>query len=182
MSSGIGWDIRMRIAGLCLLALAAASLGGCGASLPSLTTGTLFGGGAKADAKPAIKNDPVSRAMDVAATSARAIKCGYNFDPAKLKNQYLAAETASDPAEAPKLNQVYDVTFSGVSKALATKGNEYCSKEKTARIKTALNRHLAGDYTPSPPENAPEEASLFGGGGGNTSSETPFNTKAPFEN
>jgi hypothetical protein len=172
----------MRIAGLCLLALAATSLGGCGASLPSLTTGTLFGGGSKADAKPAIKNDPVSRAMDVAATSARAIKCGYNFDPAKLKNQYLAAETASDPAEAPKLNQIYDATFNGVSKALATKGNDYCSKEKTTRIKTALNRHLAGDYTPSPPEKAPEEASLFGGSGGNNSSETPFNTKAPFEN
>jgi hypothetical protein len=180
MSSGVGWDIRMRTLGLCLLALATSVLGGCGASLPSLTTGTLFG--SKADAKPEIKNDPVSRAMDVAATSARAIKCGYNFDPAKLKNQYIAAETASSPADAPKLNQIYDATFNGVSKALTTKGNDYCSSAQTARIKTALNRHLAGDYTPSPPEKAPEEASLFGGSGGNNSSETPFNTKAPFEN
>lgn len=162
------------------MALATVSLGGCGASLPSLTTGTIFGGGAAA--KPAIQNDPTSRAMEVGATSARAIKCGYNFDPAKLKNQFLTAETAANPADAAKLAQVYDLTFNGISKALAAKGTDYCSKAKTDKIKEALNRHLAGDYTPSPPEPVEQDESLFGSAPSSSSTETPFNNKAPFEN
>ena len=145
----------MKTARLCLMALATVSLGGCGASLPSLTTGAVFGGGAAA--KPAIQNDPTSRAMEVGATSARAIKCGYNFDPAKLKNQFLTAET------------------------LAAKGADYCSKAKTDKIKEALNRHLAGDYTPSPPEPVEQDEGLFGGAPSSSSSDTPFNTKEPFE-
>jgi hypothetical protein len=170
----------MKTTRLCLTALATVSLGGCGASLPNVTTGALFGGGAAA--KPAIQNDPTSRAMEVGSTSARAIKCGYNFDPAKLKNQFLTTEAAANPADSAKLAQVYDLTFNGISKALAAKGIEYCSKAKTDRIKEALNRHLAGDYTPSPPEPVEQDEGLFGSAPSSSSSDTPFNTKAPFEN
>ena len=138
----------------------AAFLSGCGASLPSLTTGSLFG----SKPPPVAQNDPVSRAMDVGATSARAIKCGYNFDPSKLRGQYLTAETANNPADADKLGKVYDAAFRGVSKALADKGDDYCSADKTARIKTALTRHLAGDYTPAPPEVAQDDSLLSGWG------------------
>jgi len=76
--------------------------------------------------------------MDVAATSARAIKCGYNFDRVKLKNQFLASESAANPGEAAKLPQIYDTAFNGVSKALAGEGADYCSELKVARIKLAL--------------------------------------------
>ena len=69
--------------------------------------------------------------MEVGATSARAIKCGYNFDPAKLKNQFLTAETAANPADAAKLLRSTILTFNGISKALAAKGADYCSKAKT---------------------------------------------------
>jgi hypothetical protein len=118
--------------------------------------------------------------MDVAATSARAIKCGYNFDPTKLKNQFLATQTAADPASAEKLTQIYDATFNGVSKAITDKGSDYCSAEKTERIKLALNRHLAGDFTPSPPEAA-EPDGLFGSWGGSTPDGHGADMKQIFE-
>ncbi len=149
-----------------LVAVSAAALGGCGASLPSLpTTGSLLGTQPKAN-----PNDPLTRTMDVAATSARAIKCGYNFDPAKLKNQFISTETAANPADAVKMTQVYDTAFNGVSKALTEKGADYCTPLKTARIKLALTRHLNGDYTPSPPEPAEDDGGLLSGFGGESSS------------
>jgi hypothetical protein len=148
----------MTKAKLIILAIAAVSVGGCGASLPKLpTTGSLLGGSdtAKENRDP---NDPVARAMGVGATSARALKCGYNFDPGKLKSQYLASETAAAPTLGDKLSRVYDVAFSGVSKAITAKEQEeqYCTPERTARIKDALTRNLAGDYKP-PASEAPED-------------------------
>jgi hypothetical protein len=154
----------MQIARMLFVGLAAASLGGCGASLPKLSTGSLFG--AKTENPIDRDNDPATRTMDVAATSARAIKCGYNFDPSKLKNSFLTTQSAGNPGDLPKLTQIYDASFNTVSKALADKP-DYCTAEKTAKIKLALNRHLAGDYTPSPPEPV-EDDSLFGGWGKST--------------
>jgi hypothetical protein len=170
----------MKIARLFFVVLAMAGLAGCGASLPSLSTGSLFGGAQAAP--PVAQNDPVSRALDVGATSARAIKCGYNFDPAKLRGQFLTAETAANPDDAGKLAQIYDSAFSGVSKAVAAKGNDYCSAAKTARIKDALNRHLAGDYTPSPPEKVEQDEGLFSGWGNGSSNSSGVNSKQVFEN
>ena len=169
----------MRKARFVIVAMAAASLGGCGASLPKLTTGSLFGG--KADAASTIdrNNDPATRTMDVAATSARAIKCGYNFDPTKLKNDFLASQTSADPANASKITQIYDASFNTVSKAIAGKP-DYCTADKTTKIKTALNRHLAGDYTPSPPEPV-EDDSLFGGMGKGNPDGHGADMKAVFE-
>ncbi len=135
-------------------------LGGCGASLGNVTTGSLFGGAAKVPAPP--PNDPTARAMQVGTTSARALKCGFNFDPSKLRTQFLASETAAAPAESTKLVQIYDTAFSGISKAVAGQGEAYCSASKTGAIKQALNRHLTGDYTPSPPEPVEEETGIFG--------------------
>lgn len=151
---------QMQIARILFVAFAAASLAGCGASLPSMSTGSLFGGGAKAASPVDRNNDPIERTMDVAATSARAIKCGYNFDPTKLKNDFLASQTAANPADAAKLTQIYDASFNTVSKAVAANA-DYCSAARTAKLKFALNRHLAGDYTPSPPEPK-DDSSLFG--------------------
>lgn len=162
----------MKIARILFAGFLAASLGGCGASLPKLSTGSLFGAN---NAAPVDRNnDPATRTMDVAATSARALKCGYNFDPAKLKNNFLTTQSATAPGDLPKLTQIYDASFNTVSKALVGKP-DYCTAEKTARIKLALNRHLAGDFTPSPPEVV-EDDSLFGGWG-NSSSESSSGNK-----
>lgn len=144
--------------------LIATALSGCGASLPGLTTGSLFGSDAPKPA-PQVVNDPTARAMQVGSTSARALKCGFNFDPVKLKTQFLAAETPAltNPADATRIGQIYDTAFNGISKAVASQGEAYCSPGKTRSIKEALNRHLAGDYTPSPPEpQAEEDDGLFG--------------------
>ena len=70
------------VSGLVLL------LAACSSSGSGLTTGSLLPGTkAKQAADPATE-----RAMQVAATAARAAKCGYNFDPIRLKTSYLAYE------------------------------------------------------------------------------------------
>ncbi|MFN0218466.1 MAG: hypothetical protein ACKVP4_06600 [Hyphomicrobium sp.] len=154
------------------IVLSALLLCGCGASLPN-TTGSLFGGAAATAAPPPPLNDPTARALQVGTTAARAQKCGFNFDPVKLRTQFLAAESTllGNPAEAEKLGQIYDTAYRGVGKAVADQGEAYCSAQKTAKIKLALNRHLAGDYTPAPPEPVEEEAGFFG-----TTSSTPYST------
>ncbi|MET0409398.1 MAG: hypothetical protein ABW006_13625 [Hyphomicrobium sp.] len=162
----------MRSLRVVLTAVATLSLAGCGASLPKLpTTGSLLGGSdtAKENRDP---NDPVARAMGVGATSARALKCGYNFDPGKLKSQYLTYETASAPALGDKLSKVYDTAFAGVTKAISDKEaeEEYCTPDRTPRIKAALNRNLAGDYTPPPSESPDDGGGLLSGWGGGSDS------------
>jgi hypothetical protein len=174
----------MKNAKVFLAALAAASLGGCGATLPKLpTTGSLLGGSNAAAQANLNPNDPTARAMGVAATSARALKCGYNFDPAKLKNQYLTYENTANPGSADKLGQAYDTAFAGVKKAIASKDEEYCTPDRTARIKTALNRNLGGDYTPPPSEAPTDDGSLFSGwgGGSNNGDETSEKMKEVFQ-
>lgn len=143
-----------------IAAILSATLGlaGCGASLPN-TTGSLFGGAPAAPPAPA--NDPTSRALQVGSTAARAEKCGFNFDPVKLRTQFIAAETAANPADAGKISQVYDTAYRGVARGVAEQGEAYCSDQKTVKIKSALARHLAGDYAPDPLEPAPVEEGLF---------------------
>lgn len=133
-----------------------APLAGCGAKLPGMSTSAIT---APQPAQP--QNDPVSRAMQVGTTSARAIKCGFNFDPVKLRTQFLAAETATNPAEADKITRVYDTSVNGVAKAVSGQGESYCTDEKNATIKEALTRHLAGDYAPPPPKPVVDEGGLF---------------------
>ncbi len=153
------------------MSLAVVSLGGCGASLPGISTGSLFGGSAASTAAPAapvITNDPTSRAVQVGRTAARAQKCGFNFDQTKLRTQFLASESASLPtaADSDRLAQSYDASYRGVARAINAQGEDFCTTQKSQTIKTALTRHLAGDYTPSPPEPVIEDdGGLFGGFG-----------------
>jgi hypothetical protein len=176
----------MRSAKLIMIAGAAVSLCGCGSSLPKLpTTGSLLGGSNPTAKENRDPNDPVARAMGVAATSARALKCGYNFDPAKLKGRYLAFEMTSAPTLGDKLSGVYDTAFSSVTKTIAVREKEerYCTPDRTERIKTALSRNLAGDYTP-PPSEAPEDTGgLFSGfgSGGDSGDSTSEKMKQVFE-
>ena len=141
------------------LALAFAA-GGCGATLPGMSTGSLFGGDAP-KAAPVIQNDASARALQVGGLVARAQKCGFNFDAAKLRTQFLATESAQSPADAAKTAQIYDTAERGVARALAGKGEEYCSQAKSNIIKAALNRHMAGDYTPDPAAPAEDAGGLF---------------------
>ena len=172
----------MKVAHL-TLALVATALAGCsGAS--GITTGSLFGTGAKPAADTTPVNDPTMRAFQVGTVSARAIKCGFNFDPAKLKTNYLAYERAmaGPGADMSKIEKIYDVSFNGVAKAVAGEA-DYCTPEKTQTIKADLARHLAGDYTPSPPKAAPPEEGLFSGwGGGGGDDGAGMKTTLPTDN
>lgn len=150
------------------LAMVLASLGGCGASIPGMSTSALSPG------KPA-QDDPTSRALQVGSTSARAIKCGYNFDPVKLRTQFLAAEAVTSPTNVDQIAKIYDTAFNGVTKAVATQGEGYCSEEKVAQIKAALTRHLAGDY--SPPQVVVKDEGLFGSLGDTGSGDSEYAKK-----
>lgn len=152
----------MRAAGVVLL-LAAIAAGGCSGA-PSLSTASVFGGDSK-PAAPTVVNDPPMRAFQVGTVSARAIKCGFNFDPAKLKASYMMYESKQPGgANMAKLEKIYDVSFNGVAKAVASQ-KSYCTSAKTKKIKADLSRHLAGDYTPSAPERRPQEEGIFSGWG-----------------
>ena len=142
-----------------MLALFALALAGCSGS-SGLTTGSLLG-----ENKPAAPvNDGPARAFQVGTVSARAIKCGFNFDPGKLKVNYLTYERQQPVTQdVTKLERMYDVSFNAVAKAVAAEG-EYCSDAKTKTIKADLSRHLAGDYTPSTPPPQQDEG-LFSGWG-----------------
>lgn len=142
------------------LAIATAMAGCSGSS--TLTTGSLFGGSDKPKAAPAPRNDPVARAFQVGAVSARAQKCGFNFDPARLKSAFLASEaqlgTSAD--ELAKADKLYGATQNAVAKAIAG-AEDYCSEERVAYIRGDLTRHLAGDFTPGRPRDFSKDEGLL---------------------
>jgi hypothetical protein len=163
-----------------MLALVAATLAGCSGT-PSLSTGSLFGSDEPAKAAGPV-NDPPMRAFQVGTVSARAIKCGFNFDPAKLKASYLMYESRlSAGGDLSKLERIYDVSFNGVAKAVAGERN-YCSAQKTKQIKSDLTRHLAGDYTPTPRKQEPQEEGIFSGWGSGGSDSEGMISKHPMDN
>ena len=149
-------------------AVVLAALGGCGAKLPGMSTSAL-------SPAPA-QSDPTARALQVGTTSARALKCGYNFDPVKLRTQFLAAESAANPAGTDQLAKIYDTAFNGVTKAVAAQGEAYCSDIKVAQIKEALTRHLAGDYQP-PPQAPAQDDGIFGSMGSTNSGDSEYAKK-----
>ncbi len=130
--------------------LAAFTLTGC-SSLPSLSTSSVFGGGEKkTPAKVAVKSTdtPSNRAYRLGAVSARAVRCGYNINPTKLKSQFLETEAQKGLTvdQIGKLDRIHTTAFNGVRKAAATQEN-YCSISKTAVIKKSLDRYIAGDFS-----------------------------------
>lgn len=160
----------MKASGITVLLVAVALCGCSGAS--GITTGSLFGSGEEAKPTGPV-NDPPMRAFQVGTVSARAIKCGFNFDPAKLKTNYLSYERtlAGGGVDLSKIEKIYDVSFNGVAKAVSGE-TDYCSPAKTKKIKADLGRHLAGDYTPSAlPKPKEEEGGLFSGWGGGSDSD-----------
>lgn len=177
-----------------ILALATATLvlAGCSGGIGNVTTGSLFGSSSGSEtaqattgatpivatAPAAPQSTPIARAMHVGAVTARAMKCGYNFDPTNLKTSYLASETAlgTSVADVATLEKAYNVAFNGVNKVAATEAG-FCSEKKTKEIKADLTRALGGDFNPPVKVAAPaeEEEGFFGGlfGGGSSSDKGP---------
>lgn len=128
------------------LLTAALSLTACG-NAGGVTTGALFG---SSQPKP-VTDERTERALEVAATSARASRCGYNFDAAKLRQAYLAYETAQGgtPEQVAKSEKVFDYTRTSLTEKIAKEEN-FCSEAKTKEIKASLTRNLAGDFSATP--------------------------------
>ena len=134
--------IGRKLAGLATLV----ALAGCSSASSGLTTGSLFSD------KPAAKAaaDPVmERAVQVGTISAKASKCGYNFDSQKLKANYMAFETAQAGADAAKIEKTFDTSRAVIASKLSDPA-EFCTEDQTAKIKGDLTRHLAGDFNPPP--------------------------------
>lgn len=169
---------------LLMLLIGAGGLAGCSEG-SSLSTSSIFGGGnsaAKAAAPAAPISTPASRALQVGGTAARATKCGYNFDANKLRSNFLAAEAAQAPgADQVTTQKTYDTAFSGVTKAAASQPG-YCSEDKTRDIKADLTRHLAGDYSPSPPKQVVEQEGGIFDGWGSGSSSSEYKQTLPTDN
>jgi hypothetical protein len=145
-----------------LLLAAAALCAGC-----SGASGLLTGSTAAADTPGSLNNeDPAARPIAVAWTSARAHRCGFYFDPAKLRASYLAFEAKqSAPDQYAKAEKTYDSTFKTIRERAAA-DPEYCSERKSAEIKKDLTRHLAGDFAPNfPKAKVAETCFLFACGG-----------------
>ena len=123
---------------------------GCGSSAGNMLTGSTL----PADAPSGATNqDPMARPVAVAWTSARARRCGFHFDPAKLRTSYLGYEASQGAAgeQLGKIQQSYDTAFKVTSEHVSAE-KDYCSDRKSAEIKADLQRHLAGDYTPKLPK------------------------------
>lgn len=94
---------------------------------------------------------PAARAVQVAWTSASARYCAFGLNPQKLKGDYLAWERAQGASveQTQNLSATYDKAFFAFyGKVKETPG--YCSKAKIEEIRPEINRHLAGNYEPSP--------------------------------
>jgi hypothetical protein len=108
------------------------------------------GASTEVEARNMAPQDPMARPVQVAWTSARAVHCGFVFNPSQLRSDYLAAEVqaGNSPQRMEQITKAYDYTFDSVTRTIQDNLN-YCNKDRTAAIRKDLNRYLAGDYTPS---------------------------------
>jgi hypothetical protein len=122
------------------------AVGACSSDSAILPTGSLFGP-PKAP-KPKTPTEQVSeRAFRAGTTTAKAKRCGYVFDPAAIRQSYLAYEGAqgNPPALMALAEKKYDHTVQAVTTLVASEAS-FCSDEETAAIKSGLGKALAGDF------------------------------------
>jgi hypothetical protein len=142
---GTGWNVAAGAA----LALAAALLALSACSTVDKVRGK-DGASSEKEARDVASTDPLARPIQVGWTSARATHCGFIFDPNQLRANYLASEVqaGATPQQMQKIERAYDYTRQSTLDTI--KDNlHYCNKERTAAIRTDLNRYLAGDYAPT---------------------------------
>lgn len=147
----------MRLTALAVASVALAALiglNGCGkpeaasSSSPAFTASTSAIAAAAATG-PQIVNDPDTRVLQVAWTSARADKCQFYYELPKLKSAYLASEVQAGAGEVEiaRIDKAFEFTRASVAGRLATKSN-YCQDEANIRaIKSDLARYLSGDFS-----------------------------------
>ena len=159
-----------RILAQGLLLLGAGLAAGCGGNGAGLTTASTA-----AKSKVPSNDDPLARPTFVAWTSARAKRCGFFFDAAKLKASYLAYESKQGAGDLANIERTYEQTFKSTSDTVWA-NNDYCSEKKGAEIKQELSRHLSGDYAPNfPKPKVVADCGVFGCS--SSVSDEPFDSK-----
>jgi len=100
----------------------------------------------------AAKPDTMSRPLAVAWTSARAKRCGFFFDPDKLRTLYLGYEAKHGAMneDYAKIEKAYDTSYRVTLEKVSSDPN-YCTEPKQRQIKADLERHLIGDYSSNLP-------------------------------
>ncbi len=148
--------------GAWLLLAGAAGLAACSSGASGLITGTTTL--TAADAPGGITNEsPLARPIGVAWTSARAKRCGFYFDHAKLRASYLAYEARQlNREQLASSEKTFDSTFKVISERVSADA-DYCTDQKGAEIKADLTRYLQGDFTPNfPKAKVVETCGFFG--------------------
>ena len=155
------------LSGLLAVATLAGGCSGGNDKEAPITTGSVLGPSGASTLSPigaAAVNpgDPMSRSSQVAFTSARATKCGFLFDPQKLRTSLIVSETANGatPDMVLKVTKNYDTLVQKSTAALLAQ-DDYCSTETVGGIRVDLNRHLAGDFTPAVRKQAKAEAGFW---------------------
>ena len=141
---------RSKEAAYAAVAVAAVLLALSACSTIDQVRGKEEGASSEKEARNVASNDPLARPIQVGWTSARATRCGFVFDPGQLRSNYLAAEIQSGipQEEMKKIARAYDYTRESTLASIKDDLG-YCNKERTAAIRSDLNRYLAGDYAPS---------------------------------
>lgn len=135
------------VAGLAAAAATLLLLSACG------TVSSLGGGGDSDGASTGLASftrssgDALDRPTRVAWTSARASRCGFVFDPARLRASYLAYEQSygHSPKQMRKIQEAYDYALESVA-TTANKDPNYCTRQRVDETRADLNRYLAGDF------------------------------------
>src|SRR6476659_3517109 len=147
---GTSRSIARRAAFACAAALVIAALAGCGAvdRVRGTTTSTSVGATSDKEARYVSPENPLARPIQAGWTSARATHCGFVFNPDQLRADFLASEQRSGvpPEQMDKIAKAYDYTRQSVLDSIKN-NNDYCNKERTAAIRSDLNRYLAGDFS-----------------------------------
>ena len=121
--------------------VACACLAGC-AGAPGATTGSIAGQPAQ------VANTPASRVEHLAWNSAWAKSCGFFFDAAKLKSQYLAYEASAGtpPDQVAKLGATYDRLQHSLA-GIAEANTDQCTDARLEHIRAIIARYLGGDFS-----------------------------------
>lgn len=152
-------DLALGAIGLSALVLA-----GCSSGPSSMPTSSLFGGSSQAApvAKAVVMQPatPTERTLYAAATSARAERCGFNFDPAAFKASFFNYEGrgGTPPDQLADLQSKYDRAHNAIA-GEAGAVDTYCSDDKVKLIRASLTKMLAGDF--SAPEHVVKKTSSF---------------------
>ncbi len=141
--------MNARFLTLPILLASSALLAACSGS--GLSTASITGQSAETKSAlppaPTAVTDPRRRAIRVAEISARAEKCGFNFDASRLRTNYLASEVQGglDAAQVAQVTAVYDKAREVTWREVA--GDEgYCYGSRPAQVKADLTKVLANDF------------------------------------